>query len=114
MQTFRYTLSLVLGIAITYALQRWDRGRLSPAQREAAWNGATWGAALYAFGPLSMLGWAWVTRRDLPLWRRPGAALRPFRIPALLLGGLMVAAGIVMVVAGADWLIEQATERSAR
>lgn len=114
MQTFRYALSLVLGIAITYALQRWDRGRLSPAEREAAWNGATWGAALYAFGPLSMLGWAWVTRRDRPLWGRRGGSLWALRIPALLLGGLMVAAGIVMVVAGADWLIERATESSPR
>ena len=29
-------------------------------------------------------------------------------------GGLVVAAGIVVVVAGADWLIERATEGSPR
>jgi hypothetical protein len=67
MQVVRFILELVLGIGLTYALQRWDRGRLSEEQRERAWNGATWGAALYAFGPFSMLGWGWVTRRFLGL-----------------------------------------------
>ena len=57
---------MALGIVVPLALQRWDKRRLSVAQREAAWNTASWGAALYAFGPLSMLGWCWVTRRG---WR---------------------------------------------
>jgi hypothetical protein len=40
---------------------------MSAATRARCWNSATWGAALYAFGPLSMLGWCWVTR---PRYRR--------------------------------------------
>jgi len=63
MRIARYLLQLALGIGLTYALQRWDRGRLSEEQRERAWNTASWAAALYQFGPLSMLGWGWVTRR---------------------------------------------------
>lgn len=103
MNTLRYVLSLALSIGITFSLQRWDRGRLSGAQRAAAWNGASWAAALYAFGPLSMLGWLWVTRKDLPIFA-PGRPLRPLRVPALLLAGLAVAAAITAVVAGVDML----------
>jgi hypothetical protein len=63
MQVARFLLQVVLGIGLTYALQRWDKGRLSREQRERAWNDATWGAVLWWFGPLSMFGWGWVTRR---------------------------------------------------
>lgn len=69
MKTLRFALQIALGIAIPLALQVWLRRRLAPAQRAFAWNGATWGGALYAFGPLSLLGWFWVTRRALPLNR---------------------------------------------
>jgi hypothetical protein len=58
-------IELACGIGLPLALQRWDRSRLSPEQRARSWNTATWGAALYAFGPLSMLGWGWVTRRSV-------------------------------------------------
>lgn len=67
MKTLRFALQIALGIALPLAIQRWHRGRLTPAQREAAWNAATWGAALYAFGPASMLGWCWVTRGAWPI-----------------------------------------------
>lgn len=63
MQVARFALQFALGIALTYALQRWDKSRLSEAQRERAWNAATWGAALLWYGPLCMLAWGWVTRR---------------------------------------------------
>ncbi|WP_437678729.1 transcriptional regulator [Sorangium sp. So ce131] len=62
MSALRFVIQIVLGIALPLALQRWDRRRLTPEQQASCWNGATWGAALYAFGPLSMLGWFWVTR----------------------------------------------------
>jgi hypothetical protein len=62
MQTLRLSLQMALGIVLPLAVQLWDRRRLTAEQRDACWNGATWGAALYAFGPLSMLGWCWVTR----------------------------------------------------
>ena len=63
MKLLRYLLQMVLGIALPLAVQVWDKRRLSVEQQERAWNAASWGAALYAFGPLSMLGWCWVTRR---------------------------------------------------
>ncbi len=66
----RFLLQMVLGIVLPLAWQRWDKARLPPEDRERAWNGASWGSALYNFGELSMLGWYWVTRR----WR-PGALL---------------------------------------
>jgi hypothetical protein len=63
----RTVILMVLGIVVPLALQLWDRRRLDEEQRARAWNFASWGAALYAFGPLSLLGWYWVTRRG---WRR--------------------------------------------
>ncbi len=88
MRTLRYVLQIVLGIGLTLLVQRWDRRRLSDEQRARAWNTATWGAALYAFGPASMLGWGWVTRKS---------ALG-------LLGGLLCAAALIAIIAGADYL----------
>ncbi|MDC0748289.1 transcriptional regulator [Polyangium mundeleinium] len=63
MQVARFALQFALGIALTYALQRWDKSRLSEEQRERAWNAATWGAVLMWYGPLCMPAWGWVTRR---------------------------------------------------
>jgi hypothetical protein len=63
-RTLCFVIELAVGIGLPLAVQLWDRGRLSPEQRARSWNGATWGAALYAFGPLSMLGWGWVTRKS--------------------------------------------------
>jgi len=64
MPVARYLFQIVLGVALTYALQRWDRARfLTEEQRARAWNTSTWGVALFWFGPLSLLPWGWVTRR---------------------------------------------------
>ncbi|TKD10243.1 transcriptional regulator [Polyangium fumosum] len=63
MQVARFVLQFALGIALTYALLRWDKSGLSEEQRERAWNAATWGAALLWFGPLCIPAWGWVTRR---------------------------------------------------
>ncbi|MBM4374584.1 MAG: transcriptional regulator [Deltaproteobacteria bacterium] len=62
MEVARLVLAMVLGIVLPLVAQYVDRSRMDPASRARGWNGATWGAALYAFGPLSMLGWCWVTR----------------------------------------------------
>lgn len=67
MEVARLVLAMVLGMALPLALQLLDRRRLDPGARARSWNLATWGSAIYAFGPLSMLGWCWVTR---PRWRR--------------------------------------------
>ena len=45
METFRVLVVFILGMLLPYAVQRWDRLRLSDEQREGAWNGASWGAA---------------------------------------------------------------------
>jgi hypothetical protein len=62
-RTLLYVIQLALGIALPLAAQLWDRKQLTAEQRARVWNWASWGAALYAFGPASMLGWWWVTRR---------------------------------------------------
>src|SRR4051794_10090606 len=107
MKTLRFALQIVLGIALPLAAQLWDRRRLSPEQREACWNGATWGAALYAFGPFSMLGWCWVTRgtwRGRSGWSRGRAAralvaLGLGLVAAAVLGGALVAADYALGLA---------------
>jgi hypothetical protein len=105
MGTLRFVISLVLGIALTYGVQRWDRARLTPAQQERAWNGATWAAALYAFGPFSMVGWACVTRiLAAPWWPRSG--LRAVAAAVLVIaGGLVSALLILYVIAATDRLV---------
>ncbi len=61
-QVARMVLAMVLGIALPFCVQWLDRRRLSAEARARAWNTASWGAAVYAFGPASMLGWMWLTR----------------------------------------------------
>jgi len=58
----RVALQMALGILLTLGLQLLLRMWSPPSRRERGWNDATWGAALYAFGPASMLGFCWVTR----------------------------------------------------
>jgi hypothetical protein len=101
MKTLRLAFQIVLGIALPLAAQLWDRRRLSPERRAACWNGATWGAALYAFGPLSMLGWCWVTRGAS--LDPSGRSARPFSraLAALGLGAAAVAL-LSFVMAAAD------------
>ena len=48
--------TMILNIVVPLGLQMLDKRLLRPEQRERAWNGASWAAALYAFGPLSMAG----------------------------------------------------------
>jgi hypothetical protein len=106
LSVLRSVLAFTLGIALPYVLQRTDRRRwLTPAQRQRAWNTASWGAALYAFGPFSMLGWVWVTRQDVRRWWR---ASRPWAIAwiaVLLIAGTLLAMCMVGVILGIDLLI---------
>jgi hypothetical protein len=105
MKTLRTAVGMLLSILLPYLVQRWDRRRLTPEQRAATWNYASWGSALYAFGPLSMIGWAWVTRQDVARWKRRGWGLVLVRSAALLGVGLGAAIGLGMVMAGMDDLI---------
>jgi hypothetical protein len=63
MQALRLLIISILGILLTLAIVRWDRIHLDPEQRARSWNSATTGQALLNFGPWSLLGWGWVTRR---------------------------------------------------
>jgi hypothetical protein len=109
MNTLRLVLSLVLGIALPYTVQRWDKGRLPAEQRERAWNAASWGAALYAFGPFSMLGWVCVTRlRFAERWRESPARAVGWSLLLVTLGGLAavaLACVIGVVDVGVGWLV---------
>lgn len=67
MQAVRLLMTWILGILLTLAVQRWDSRRLDDEQRARSWNYATLAQAIFNFGPLSMLGWGWVTRRGIGL-----------------------------------------------
>lgn len=56
MAVLRVALQMALGILLTLGLQLLLRTWARPERRERGWTFATWGAALYAFGPASMLG----------------------------------------------------------
>jgi hypothetical protein len=110
MNTVRYTISIILGFALPYLVQRWDRARLPPEGAAAAWNGATWGSALYAFGPFSMLGWAWVTRVRFQAWAHDqGVPVAVLNCAGLLVAGAAAAAVILAMIVGVDlglaWLV---------
>lgn len=92
MRTLRFVLQITLSIGLTLGLQRWDRKRLTKEQQDRSWNTATWAAALYAFGPLSMLGWGWVTRKSAR-----GIGL-----------GVLGAAAIFAILTGADYVFATA------
>lgn len=77
MVILRATIGIVVGIVLPLVVQVMDRRRR--VDKPCPWTGATWGSALYAFGPLSMLGWSWVTR---PRWWR--ALWGPLWVVALL------------------------------
>jgi len=95
MKTVLYVVQLALGIGLPLALQLWDWRRLTPWRRAHAWNTSTWWAALYAFGPASMLGWCWTSRRDM------AAGLR-------LLLGVLSTIGVGAAVAGLSELAAMA------
>lgn len=104
MRTLRFVISMSLGILLPLAIQLRVRRGLTVEQRAEAWNAATWGAALYAFGPLSMVGFLSVVARVA--WFERSA-----RVLGGVLGGVagfIVAAAVMALVAGVDWLIARA------
>lgn len=105
LETLRLFIALVLGITLTLTAQLWDRRRLTKEQRSGAWNTASWGSALYAFGPLSMLGWCWVTRQEWARWRHESTWRSLWKSAVLLLMGLLAAIAIWAVIVGVDQLI---------
>ncbi|MFW5739010.1 MAG: hypothetical protein ACOC1F_01445 [Myxococcota bacterium] len=64
MQVLDVIIGSVLSMGLTYTFVRCDRLRLSPAQRQRAWNTATTGAAIFTFSPLCIVAHFWVTRRS--------------------------------------------------
>ncbi len=96
-ETARTAILMVASIVFPLLAQLADKQRMSPETRARAWNAATWGSALYAFGPLSMLGWVRATR---PWPSRAIVAVPAFWLPA---GALMAL----------DWLLTPEPEREA-
>ncbi|MEM9875976.1 MAG: hypothetical protein AAF928_13850 [Myxococcota bacterium] len=84
-ETAHTAVMMLASIVVPWALQVLDRRRLPPAARRRGWNVASWGAALYAFGPISMLGWVFVTR---PWPRRLLVSVPAFWLAAGILIGL--------------------------
>jgi hypothetical protein len=101
MKVLLFSILTLLNWALTFAVQRWDRGRLTAAQRARAWNGASWGAAVYWFGFASMVPWLWVTRQRWRVWREDGLALALAQSAALLVKGALAAAALFAILWGA-------------
>lgn len=57
-----FAANILLGVAVTVAIQLADRRRMTAEERRWVWNFATWGQAVYNFGPLSLVAWGYVTR----------------------------------------------------
>ncbi len=55
----------LFSMATCVAVVVWDRRRLSPAQRARGWNNASFASAVFAFAPLCIVAYFWVTRRSL-------------------------------------------------
>lgn len=58
-------LSSVINMGLCAAVVIWDRKRLASEQLDRGWNGATFGAAVFAFSPWCILAHFWVTRRSV-------------------------------------------------
>lgn len=130
MQVARYSVQFVLGIVLPLLVQLWDRRRLTPEESARGWNGASWGAALYAFDEFSLLGWFWVTRRwrGIPrgiAWSLAVFVLLRYAVDRAFLAALglpndveVVELGAAyvgaLVVAVVPWSIAFAGERRAR
>lgn len=57
-------LAAAVGYAVPYAIQRALLSRMNEERRARAWNALTWACALFWLpSPLSMIAFAWVTRR---------------------------------------------------
>jgi len=66
MLEFYETLALsILNIVLPYAITRRDRASLPKEQLARAWNTASYGSAVYFFGPLCLPAHFWVTRRTV-------------------------------------------------
>lgn len=95
MKVAQTAVAMILGIVLPLLVQLWDKRRLDDEARQRSWNVATWGGALYAFGPLSMLGWSWVTRRG---WTR--LVVGPFWLSAIVLVMTLVDAALASSLGG--------------
>jgi hypothetical protein len=86
---------MVLGIALPLALQLLDRKRFSSEERVWVWNFASWGSALYAFGPLSLLAWGYVTRSPR-YWKGLAIGVALTEVALLVQGGLSLLANVAL------------------
>ncbi|MCU0690132.1 MAG: hypothetical protein MUF54_01895 [Polyangiaceae bacterium] len=64
MQVVDVIVGSVLAMGLTYTFVRCDSLRIPALWRERGWNAATTGAAIFAFSPLCIVAYFWVTRRS--------------------------------------------------
>jgi hypothetical protein len=102
MKTLLLVLITLLNWALTLGVQLADHRRLDATQRARGWNSATWGAAVYWFGFLSMLPWVWVTRVEWRAWRARGLTVALARSALLLLAGAGAAAAVLALLMAAE------------
>lgn len=95
MKVLFFAAQMVMGIAIPLALQLRDRKRLSAAERERVWNFASWGSALYAFGPISLIAWGYVTRAPR-YWKGIFIGTALAEVAVLVQGALSLLLGVAL------------------
>jgi hypothetical protein len=88
----RLTASFVAPMVVTVLAQRAWLVRMTRARRARGWSVASWGMAVLWLGPLSMIPFAWVTRRRRGLLEGLLAIAR----------GVLGAAGLLAACAGID------------
>ncbi|MBK8255831.1 MAG: hypothetical protein IPK82_24590 [Polyangiaceae bacterium] len=62
MNVFFLVFQMTLGIILPLGIQLADRKRMTAEEKTWVWGWASWGSALYNFGPLSLVAWGYVTR----------------------------------------------------
>lgn len=82
-----FVFNLFWGVTIPLGLQLLDRESLTHREREWVWGFASWGSALYNFGPLSLVAWGYVTRSP--------RYLRGLGIGVALIARALVAQGLL-------------------
>jgi hypothetical protein len=132
MAVLHFALALVTGYALVVGVQLADRWLLQTvAVRARGWNYATWGAAVYWLGELSLLGWCFVARFRFDPWLRhvgvraarsrsarvrrlfgvaPGRDVELPRALRVVRGALGLLTGVLLVVAVA--IVEGAIEQA--
>ncbi len=78
---------MLISIVLPWLAQWWDRRQLRRQGRDGPWGYASWGSALYGFGPLSMLAWSHLTRARPWRWLMGPAYMGVLLLAIVLVSG---------------------------